>query len=50
MARAGGPADAATTAERALEDVTPSDDALASGWYRAKVLPVLVRDALTQLG
>jgi aerobic carbon-monoxide dehydrogenase medium subunit len=46
---AGG-ADAASTAERAREDVTPSDDALASGWYRAKVLPVLVRDALTRLG
>jgi CO/xanthine dehydrogenase FAD-binding subunit len=45
---AGG-ADPASSAERALEDVTPQDDALASGWYRAKVLPVLVRDALTQL-
>jgi CO/xanthine dehydrogenase FAD-binding subunit len=47
---AGGGWDPASVAERALEDVTPSDDALASGWYRAKVLPVLVRDALTQLG
>jgi len=45
---AGG-ADPASSAEHALEDVTPQDDALASGWYRAKVLPVLVRDALTQL-
>src|SRR3954471_3196584 len=49
-AAAAGGADPATTAERALDDVTPTDDALASGWYRAKVLPVLVRDALTQLG
>ena len=44
-ALAGG-ADAAAAAQRALEDVTPADDALASGWYRAKMLPVLVRDAL----
>jgi CO/xanthine dehydrogenase FAD-binding subunit len=41
--------DPASAAERALDDVTPQDDALASGWYRAKVLPVLVRDALTDL-
>jgi CO/xanthine dehydrogenase FAD-binding subunit len=33
----------------ALEDVSPHDDALASAWYRSKVLPVLVRRALTQL-
>jgi aerobic carbon-monoxide dehydrogenase medium subunit len=44
---AGGDAEAA--AARALDDVTPQDDALASGWYRAKTLPVLVRRALTQL-
>jgi CO/xanthine dehydrogenase FAD-binding subunit len=44
----GEPAESA--AGHALEDVTPQDDALASGWYRAKVLPVLVRDALTQIG
>ena len=37
-------------AARALDGVTPHDDALASGSYRAKVLPVLVRDALTQIG
>jgi aerobic carbon-monoxide dehydrogenase medium subunit len=42
-------ADPATAAQRAGEDVSPQDDALASGWYRAKVLPVLVRDALTDL-
>lgn len=35
--------------EAALQDVTPHDDALASAWYRAKVLPVLVRRALTRL-
>jgi CO/xanthine dehydrogenase FAD-binding subunit len=35
--------------EAALQDVTPHDDALASAWYRSKVLPVLVRRALTQL-
>ena len=39
----GGDADAA------LQDVTPHDDALASGWYRAKVLPVLVRNVLADL-
>jgi aerobic carbon-monoxide dehydrogenase medium subunit len=39
----GGDADAA------LNDVTPHDDALASGWYRAKVLPVLVRRVLADL-
>jgi carbon-monoxide dehydrogenase medium subunit len=39
----GGDADAALT------DVTPHDDALASAWYRAKVLPVLVRNVLADL-
>jgi len=39
----GGDADAA------LEDVTPHDDALASAWYRTKVLPVLVRRVLAEL-
>jgi CO/xanthine dehydrogenase FAD-binding subunit len=43
-------ADATAAGARALDDVTPQDDALASGWYRGKVLPVLVRDALTELG
>ena len=33
----------------ALADVTPHDDALASAWYRTKVLPVLVRRVLTEL-
>ena len=35
--------------EAALADVTLSDDALASAWYRGKTLPVLVRRALTAL-
>jgi aerobic carbon-monoxide dehydrogenase medium subunit len=39
----GGDADAA------LNDVAPHDDALASAWYRAKVLPVLVRRVLSEL-
>jgi aerobic carbon-monoxide dehydrogenase medium subunit len=46
---AGG-ADPESAAGRSLDGVTPPDDALASGWYRAKVLPVLVRDALTAIG
>ena len=33
----------------AVKDVSPHDDALASAWYRAKVLPVLVRRVLDQL-
>jgi aerobic carbon-monoxide dehydrogenase medium subunit len=36
-------------AESALQDVTPHDDALASAWYRSKVLPVLVRRVLDEL-
>lgn len=39
----GGDADAA------LNDVSPHDDALASAWYRARVLPVLVRRVLDEL-
>ena len=35
--------------ERVLDDVTPRDDALASAWYRSRMLPVLVRRALAQL-
>ena len=35
--------------DRVLDDVTPHDDALASAWYRSKVLPVLVRRALDHL-
>jgi carbon-monoxide dehydrogenase medium subunit len=36
-------------AEAALNDVDPQDDALASAWYRRKVLPVLVRRVLDEL-
>jgi CO/xanthine dehydrogenase FAD-binding subunit len=36
-------------ANAALNDVTPHDDALASAWYRGKVLPVLVRRVLDEL-
>jgi CO/xanthine dehydrogenase FAD-binding subunit len=42
-------ADPETAAQAALEDVTPHDDAIASAWYRTKVLPVLVRRVLTEL-
>ena len=41
-----GPAEAAA---RAGDDVRPADDALASAWYRDRVLPVLVTRALTNL-
>jgi CO/xanthine dehydrogenase FAD-binding subunit len=36
-------------AAAAVNDVTPHDDALASGWYRGKVLPVLARRVLDEL-
>jgi CO/xanthine dehydrogenase FAD-binding subunit len=36
--------------EDALADADPQDDALASAWYRRKVLPGLVAKALSQLG
>lgn len=42
-------ADPEAAGEAALEDVSPRDDALASGWYRRKVLPVLVRRVLTAM-
>ena len=45
-AAAGDPGAAGAAA---LEDVTLQDDALASAWYRAKVLPVLVRRVLRDL-
>jgi carbon-monoxide dehydrogenase medium subunit len=44
---AGG--DAPAAAARALDDVTPRDDALASAWYREKTLPVLVTRVLNDL-
>jgi CO/xanthine dehydrogenase FAD-binding subunit len=42
-------ADPASAAQKVLEDVQPRDDALASAWYRSKMLPVLVRRALDDL-
>ena len=36
-------------AAAAVNDVSPHDDALASAWYRTKVLPVLVRRVLDEL-
>ena len=41
--------DPAAAGEAALQDVTPHDDALASAWYRTKVLPALVRRVLAEL-
>jgi aerobic carbon-monoxide dehydrogenase medium subunit len=35
--------------EDALKDVTPGDDALASAWYRTRMLPVIVGRALAGL-
>lgn len=46
LAAGASPADAAA---RVLDDVTPQDDALASAWYRSRVLPGLVAQALTDL-
>jgi len=43
------PSAEAGDADAALQDVNPYDDALASAWYRRKVLPVLVRRVLTDL-
>ena len=45
-AKAGDPEAAAGAA---AAEATFADDALASAWYRARTLPVLVRRALTQL-
>jgi CO/xanthine dehydrogenase FAD-binding subunit len=44
------PSAEAGDADAALNDVEPHDDALASAWYRTKVLPVLVRRVLDDLG
>jgi CO/xanthine dehydrogenase FAD-binding subunit len=33
-----------------VDDAQPHDDALASAWYRQRLLPVLVRRALDDLG
>jgi carbon-monoxide dehydrogenase medium subunit len=47
-ALAGG-ADAETAAAKAHDDCDPPTDALASGWYRSKMLPTLVAQALHEL-
>ena len=36
-------------ARKALDDVEPQDDALATAWYRQQVLPTLVERALNDL-
>jgi CO/xanthine dehydrogenase FAD-binding subunit len=48
-ALAGG-ASAEDAAHKVLDDAQPQDDALASAWYRQRLLPVLVRRALDDLG
>jgi CO/xanthine dehydrogenase FAD-binding subunit len=40
---------AADAASKALDDLDPQDDALASAWYRRNVLPTLIRRALEKL-
>jgi CO/xanthine dehydrogenase FAD-binding subunit len=47
LAAGASSADAAT---RVLDDVDPPDDALASAWYRRRILPTLVQRALAALG
>ncbi len=47
-ALAGG-AEPQAAAAHALKDVTPSDDAVASAWYREQTLPVLVTRVLNDL-
>jgi carbon-monoxide dehydrogenase medium subunit len=42
-------ADPAAAAAAVLSDLDPQDDALASAWYRKKMLPVLVERALAEL-
>jgi CO/xanthine dehydrogenase FAD-binding subunit len=48
QALAGG-AKGEEAAAKVLEDAEPRDDALASAWYRRRMLPVLVRRALDNL-
>jgi CO/xanthine dehydrogenase FAD-binding subunit len=48
-ALAGG-ASAEDAARKVLDDAQPHDDALASAWYRQRLLPVLLRRALDDLG
>jgi carbon-monoxide dehydrogenase medium subunit len=49
QALAGG-ATADDAAAKVLDDAQPHDDALASAWYRERMLPLLVRRALDNLG
>jgi CO/xanthine dehydrogenase FAD-binding subunit len=48
-ALAGG-ASAEEASQKVLDDAQPSDDALASAWYRQRLLPILVQRALHDLG
>jgi carbon-monoxide dehydrogenase medium subunit len=48
-ALAGG-ASTEEASQKVLDDAEPQDDALASAWYRRRLLPVLVRRALDDLG
>ncbi len=48
-ALAGG-ASAEEACQKALDDAEASDDALASAWYRQRLLPILVQRALDDLG
>ncbi len=41
--------DPAAAGQAAVGDVDPSDDPLASGWYRSRTLPTLVAQVLTDL-
>ncbi len=45
----GDGATAQDAAQKALDDAAPVDDALASAWYRRRMLPVLVQRALDDL-
>ena len=42
-------ASAGDAAQKVLDDAEPQDDALASAWYRTRLLPVIVRRALDNL-
>ena len=44
-----GGASAEEAAAKVLDDASPHDDALASAWYRERMLPLLVRRALDDL-
>jgi aerobic carbon-monoxide dehydrogenase medium subunit len=42
-------ASAREASEKVLDDADPQDDALASAWYRRRILPGLVARALSDL-